>query len=175
MRQLVFAVFAILAISAAADATQLQVGDSIPYFNLPYATKDTIVFNGISSRDLAGQSYILAFYPADWSPGCTKEVCTFRDALSQFEELDITVFGVSVDNLFSHRAWAKDQNLNFKLLSDQTRKYGMALGVYNENSGVFKRSLFVVGPDSKLLYVDYDYSVKDNADFELLQGVLKKK
>ncbi|OGC96088.1 MAG: hypothetical protein A2W25_08530 [candidate division Zixibacteria bacterium RBG_16_53_22] len=151
---------------------KLAVGDNVPDFKLPYATKDTIVFEGMSSRDLAGKTYVLAFYPADWSGGCTREVCTFRDALADFDELNVTVLGVSVDSPFSHRKWAREENLNFKLLSDQTHKFGKAMGVYNEERGVFSRSTFVIGPDGKVKYVDYDYSVRDNQDFEALKATL---
>lgn len=152
--------------------TQLKTGDTAPEFELPYATKDTIVFEGIDSKDLAGKRYLLAFYPADWSAGCTKEVCTFRDAMVDFEALNIEVLGVSVDSPFSHREWARKENLNFKLLSDQTHRLGKAVGVYNEKSGTFRRSVFVVGADGRLEYVDYEYSVKDNADFEALKEAI---
>lgn len=153
-------------------ADSLKVGDIMPEFKLPYATKDTVVFEGIYSKDLAGKSYLLAFYPADWSGGCTKEVCTFRDAIKDFEDLNVTVFGVSVDSPFSHRKWAEAENLNFKLLSDQTHKFGKAMGVYNEERGVFTRSTFVIGPDGKIIYADYDYSVKDDKDFQALKEFL---
>jgi peroxiredoxin Q/BCP len=154
---------------------KIRVGDQLPEFKLPYATKDTVVFEGIGSKGLAGLTFVLAFYPADWSSGCTKEVCTFRDAIADFESLDVTVFGVSVDNPFSHRRWAQEEDLNFKLLSDQTHKFGKAIGVYSEEHGVFTRSTFVVGPDGKIKYVDYEYSVKDNQDFETLKKALAGK
>ena len=174
MQKILFGIAAVCAILATSALAQekLAVGDNVPDFKLPYATKDTIVFEGMSSRDLAGKTYVLAFYPADWSGGCTREVCTFRDALADFDELNVTVLGVSVDSPFSHRKWAREENLNFKLLSDQTHKFGKAMGVYNEDSGVFSRSTFVIGPDGKLKYADYDYSVKDNQDFEALKATL---
>jgi peroxiredoxin Q/BCP len=147
----------------------------VPEFKLPYATKDTIVFNGISHEDLAGKSYVLAFYPADWSSGCTREVCTLRDAMTDFDELRVAVLGVSVDSPFSHFHWAQQENLNFKLLSDQTHNFGKAMGVYDDARGVFKRSVFVVGPDAKLKYINYNYSVKDDRDFEALKEALAAK
>lgn len=152
-----------------------KMGDKAPDFKLPYATKDTVVFDGISSQDLAGKRYLLAFYPADWSSGCTREVCTFRDAMADFNDLNVEVLGISVDSPFAHHQWAKGENLNFKLLSDQTHKFGRQMGVYNEDYGVFKRSVFVVGPDGRFQYVDYDYSVKDNSDFKALREALAAK
>jgi peroxiredoxin len=156
-------------------SAQFKIGDKVPEFKLPYATKDTIMFDGIGSKDLAGKRYLLAFYPADWSPGCTKEVCRFRDSIADFEALKLTVLGVSVDNLFSHRQWAIYDNLNFKLLSDQTHKLGKALGVYDEDRGVFKRAVFVVGPDGKFEYINYNYSVQDDNNFQALKKALAGK
>jgi peroxiredoxin len=153
----------------------LKVGDKIPDFKLPYATQDSISFEGIGSKDLAGKRYLLAFYPADWSPGCTKEVCRFRDTMSDFEGLGLEVLGVSVDNLFSHRQWARADSLNFKLLSDQTHKLGKAVGVFKEENGVFQRSVFVVGPDGRLQYINYNYSVQDDKDFNALKEALAGK
>jgi peroxiredoxin len=154
---------------------QFRVGDKVPDFKLPYATKDTIIFDGIGPKDLAGQRYLLAFYPADWSPGCTKEVCRFRDSMTDFEDLDLAVLGISVDNPFSHRQWAKYENLNFRLLSDQTHKVGKLFGVFDEDKGVFKRSVFVVGPDGRFEYINYNYSVLNDDDFHALKKALAAK
>jgi peroxiredoxin len=163
---------AIMLFSGGTVYAQFKVGDKVPDFRLPYATKDTIIFEGIGSKDLAGQRYLLAFYPADWSPGCTKEVCRFRDSMTDFEGLNLTVLGISVDNLFSHRQWAKYENLNFKLLSDQPHKVGKLFGVYNEDTGTFKRSVFVVGPDGRFEYINYNYSVVNDDDFHALEKAL---
>ena len=151
---------------------QVKVGDKVPEFKLPFATKDTINFEGIGSQDLLGKRYILAFYPADWSGGCTKETCHFRDTMGQFEKLNVMVYGVSVDNLFSHRQWSQWDSLNFPLFSDQTHKLGSAMGVFNSENGMFQRSIFVVGPDGKIEYVKYNYSVKDDTDFNALEQAL---
>ena len=165
----------VMLISVGVNAqSQFKEGDRVPDFKLPYATKDTIVFDGISSKDLLGKKYILAFYPADWSSGCTKEVCTLRDAMAEFNDLGITVLGISVDSPFAHFHWAGEQNLNFKLLSDQTHNFGKAMGVYDDQRGVFKRSVFVVGPDGKFEYINYNFSVKDDTDFNKLKGMVSE-
>ena len=156
-------------------AEQFKVGDQVPDFNLPYATKDTIVFEGIKNGDLMGSRYILAFYPADWSPGCTHEMCTFRDEFSDFSKLNVEILAISGDYVFSHHEWAKYHNLEFKLLSDHDGGFGKKLGVYNEKYSMFNRSVFVVGPDGRFEYIDYDYSLKDDRDFRSLQTFLTEK
>jgi peroxiredoxin len=162
----------IMVLMGSTVSMQFKVGDKVPDFKLTYATKDTIIFDGIGSKDLEGQRYLLAFYPADWSPGCTKEVCRFRDSMTDFESLNLTVLGISVDNPFSHRQWAKYENLNFRLLSDQTHKVGKLFDVYDEDKGVFKRSVFVVGPDGRFEYINYSYSVGNDDDFHALKKAL---
>ncbi len=105
----------------AAQEQHYAVGDTVPDFNLPYATRDSIIIEGIGPEDLEGQRFLMAFYPAAWSPGCTNEMCTFRDAITEFEKLDIEVLPISGDYVFSHHEWAKHHNLPFKLVADHTR------------------------------------------------------
>ncbi len=154
-------------------AEPVKVGDPVPAFTLPYATKDSVSFDGLVSSTLTGKRYLLAFYPADWSGGCTKEMCLFRDEFAGFEELGVTVLPISGDYVFSHHEWAKHHNLPFMLLSDPTRDFGRQLGVYREDTGMFSRSVFVVGPDGTFEYIDYEYSVKDDVDYEALKSALK--
>jgi peroxiredoxin Q/BCP len=160
--------------SARADEP-FKVGDQVPEFKLPYATKDTVVFEGFGSADLKGKRYLIAFYPADWSPGCTKEMCTFRDGIGDLEKLGITVLPISADLVFSHREWAKYQKFPFKLLADQTRAFGTKTGVYMPDNGMFKRSVFVVGPDGRFEYINYNYSVEDDNDYNALKAFLASK
>ncbi|UCD17275.1 MAG: redoxin domain-containing protein [Candidatus Zixiibacteriota bacterium] len=177
MKKTISVVILVLSLGVApGDAQdQFQVGDKMPAFDMPYATKDSINVNGISSEDLQGKRYLLAFYPADWSPGCTKEICAFRDAYTDFSDLDVEVMAISGDYVYSHHAWAKHHNLDFKLLADHTRKYGKKMGVYLDESDTMQRSVFVVGPDGTFEYIDYEYSVADDKDFNALKEFLASK
>jgi len=165
----------ILTNSATAEDNVLKVGDTVPEFKMPYATRDSIADNDLTPKMMKDKRYLLAFYPADWSGGCTKEVCTFRDSFEDLKKLDIEVVAVSGDYVYSHFEWAKHHNLPFKLASDPTREFGKKLGVYMPESGMHKRSVFVVGKDGKFEYINYNYSVRDGADFEALKTALAKK
>lgn len=165
----------IMAQSEKTPATSVKVGDMVPDFTLPYATKDTVVFDGLSSKELLGKRYLLAFYPADWSGGCTKEMCTFRDDIKELEGLNVEVLPVSADLVYSHHEWAKALNLPFKLLADQTRSFGTAMGVYMADRGMMKRSVFVIGPDGKIQYANDNYSVSDGTDLKALKAFLASK
>ncbi len=151
-----------------------KVGDKAPEFKLPYATADSVDFKGFGSADMEGHQYVIAFYPADWSPGCTKEMCTLRDDFSDLQSLNVTFLPISGDYVYSHREWAKYQKFPFKLLSDPTRAFGKQMGVYNPEKGIMNRSVFVVGPDGRFKYINYDYSVKDDADYNALKAALNK-
>jgi peroxiredoxin len=170
----VIPVAVLLAVGPGPARAELKVGDPIPEFKLPYATQDTVVFAGYGSADLKGKTYVIAFYPADWSGGCTKEMCTFRDGIAEFEKLGVVVLPVSADLVFSHRQWAQYHKLPFKLLADQTRAFGTKMGVYMPDVGMMKRSMFVVGPEGRIEYLDYDYSLKDDADLNALKGFLAR-
>ena len=74
----------------------------------------------ISSEGLRGQkNLVLYFYPADFTPVCTKETCGFRDAYQELSGQDTEVVGVSVDSTESHARFAEKYNVPFPLVSDE--------------------------------------------------------
>lgn len=158
------------------NPTGPKVGDVAPDFALPYATKDTLILTPpLKLSELVGKhSIVLAFYPADWSGGCTKEVCTFRDNFSKVENLNAEVLAISGDYVFSHREWAKYHNLQFKLLSDHSHEVAKKYNSFNEQWGMNKRTVFVIDKTGKIAYMNLKYDVRTPADFEKLQDELKK-
>lgn len=129
-----------------------DVGDKVSDFEL-------VDHNGESVRlsdNLNKGPVVLAFFPAAFTGVCTTELCNFRDSLKDFEELNASVFGVSVDIRFSLAEFAKSQDLNFPLLSDFNKELITALGVRDEDfigmRGVAKRSIFIIDPDQTVRY-----------------------
>jgi peroxiredoxin Q/BCP len=125
--------------------SRLDAGDRAPAFTL----KD---HDGkkVSLRDFAGSRVVLYFYPADDTPGCTKEACQFNDELSSFRSLDVQVVGISPDGAEKHQAFRAKYGLNFTLLSDPEKSVMEKYGAYGEKmmygkkvQGVI-RSTFVV-------------------------------
>lgn len=90
----------------------LKIGDTAPSFRLP--STDGKSFN---LEDIK-EPLVLFFYPKDFTPGCTKEACSFRDHFSFFKELDIQVYGISTDTISKHLKFKKAHDLPFDLLSD---------------------------------------------------------
>src|SRR5947207_2103720 len=91
----------------------LPPGTTAPPFILK-ATPD----QAISLSELAGNPVVLAFYPADWSPVCGDELAVFNLALPEFKKYGVRLLAISVDNSWSHVAFAESRNLHFSLLAD---------------------------------------------------------
>jgi peroxiredoxin len=160
-------------IALAADAP-LHVGDAAPDFTLPYATRDSVASDALTLSSLVGKrNVVLAFYPADWSGGCTKEVCTLRDNFASLGAVNADVIGLSGDYVYSHHEWAKFHNLPFRLASDHRHEVARMYGSYNEATGHDRRTVFVVDKKGKIGYLDMAYSPRDSVSFGKLQTALK--
>ena len=155
-----------------------KVGDKAVDFILPYATKDTMIFEGLKLSTLFGKGpIILAFYPADWSPGCTKEMCSMRDNFADLQKLEAQIIAISGDYVYSHHFWAQHHNLPFILVSDYNGKVARLYDSWNEEKNYCKRTAFLIDNSGKIAYRDLEYSVKDDTDFLALKeaiGKLKK-
>jgi peroxiredoxin len=153
---------------------QLRVGDAAPDFTLPCATKDTIDRAGITLSQAIGHgNIILAFYPADWSGGCTTEVCTMRDNFGALGELNTRVFGISGDYVFSHHEWAKFHNLQFPLLSDHNHAVAQRYSSYNHETGYNLRTVYVLDGRGLIAYIDLAYKAGSQESFDRLKAALR--
>jgi peroxiredoxin len=124
-----------------AESSVLEAGKRAPNFSLN-STPD----QKVSLNDFRGQPVILAFYPADWSPVCTDQLSLYAEVMPEFKKFNAELIAISVDNIWSHLAFAKDRKLNFPVLADFEPK-GMIsrrYGAYNEKVGECARALFVV-------------------------------
>jgi len=154
-------------------ADTLKVGAAAPDFTLPYATKDTIAQEPLTlSLEAKKGPILLAFYPADWSGGCTRELCSFRDDFGQFAELGVRIWGISGDYVYSHHEWAKHHNLPFELLADHDHTVGKLYDSYNPEYGQNRRAVYVIGSDGKIAFAKPVYSVRTPDDYEELKKAL---
>jgi peroxiredoxin len=109
--------------------------------------------------DLKGKNVVLAFYPLDFSPVCTNEHVCFRDDLTQFQSLNAQVLGISVDSNWAHKAFAKQLELQFPLLSDFHPKGAVAekFGLYLPERGITARAVVVIDKEGVVRFVkQYD-------------------
>ena len=132
----------------------LKVGDVAPTFSAASDTAGTV-----DLAKLRGRKVVLFFYPKDDTPGCTKESCEFRDLAADFEKAGAAVFGVSADDVDSHKRFASKYNLNFPLLAYPEHKICESYGVWGEQEWQGKkymgiaRTTYVVGGDGKIARV----------------------
>ena len=71
----------------------------------------------VTLADIKGKTSVLVFFPGAFTGGCQEEACTFRDALSDYNDLGAQVYGISVDSFFAQDAFIKENNLNFPFLT----------------------------------------------------------
>jgi peroxiredoxin len=157
--------------------TPPKVGEAAPDFKLPYATLEKIFLKPeehLSLSGFRGKNVVLAFYPADWSGGCTKEVCTLRDTFSELARLNAVVLGISGDYVFSHHEWAKFHKLQFPLLSDHDHRVARLYGSFNETVGYNKRTVFLVDKEGVVRYSNLEFKAGDAADYNRLREELTK-
>ena len=102
--------------------------------------------------DYRGRNVVLYFYPADDTPGCTKEACNFRDDYSAYESADVVILGVSPDDVASHAKFKKKFQLPFPLLADEGHKVCDLYGVWGpkksfgkEYDGVIRTTFLIDG------------------------------
>lgn len=93
---------------------------------------------------------VLYFYPKDFTPGCTKEACLFRDAFEELQGLGASIVGVSADDGESHKRFAERYQLPFPLLSDPDRTLAKAYGIVRPLGLGARRVTFVIGRDGKV-------------------------
>ena len=126
-------------------------GDPAPEFRLMDQDE-----TAVTSASLAGQPYVIYFYPKDNTSGCTKEAQGFRDEAAAFAELGVRVIGVSPDSAKSHRGFRDKHGLQFSLLADPDRVLAKAYGAYGpkrfmgrEGMGII-RSTFLVDAEGRV-------------------------
>jgi peroxiredoxin len=129
--------------------TALSIGTKAPDFTLP-TTPD----QKVSLSEFKGRNVILVFYPADWSPVCGDQLALYNELRDQFEELNASQVGISVDGIWCHIAFCKDRGFHFTLLSDFEPKGHIAkqYGVYRDQDGTSERALFVVDGEGIIRY-----------------------
>ena len=151
----------------------LSNGDAAPNFTLRSTDGDTV-----SLADQRGSAVVLAFFPASFTGVCQTEMCTFRDSLAKFNDLNAKVFGVSVDPPFSQAEFHKQNKLNFPLLSDFNGNTVDAYGVTLENLAgiegynVAQRSVFVIDGNGNVAWSWVSDSPLNEPNYDDVQSAL---
>ncbi len=136
----------------------IAVGQSAPEFTLKDQNQKEIKLS-----DFAGKrNVVLMFYPLDFSPVCTNEhICAVND-MKQFEKLDAQVLGLSVDSVWSHKAFAEKMGISYPLLADFHPKGAVAdkFGMYLSEKGITGRAIAIIDKSGKVAWFkNYDIPV----------------
>jgi peroxiredoxin Q/BCP len=125
------------------------VGDPAPDFTLPGV-------QGTQRRDytlsdLRGKKVVLAFYPGDFTAGCTKQLCSYRDEFEDFEGVDAVVLGISPQDVDSHERWIAEKGFQFPLLADPDK---LAIKAYDLEAPIIgvRRAIFLVDAEGIIRY-----------------------
>jgi peroxiredoxin Q/BCP len=151
-----------------------DVGRQAPAFSLPWANKDGV---GPANapyelwRD-RGKTVVIAFYPKDFTSGCTAEMRTFGEQYDSLFGPDVVVVGISADSLTTHVRFASSLNLPFRLLSDPQQKVAGKFGSSGEE-GHMRRTVYVVGPKGIVTYRNLKFNALDPKQYAELAGAVR--
>jgi glutaredoxin-dependent peroxiredoxin len=152
---------------------KIHIGQLGPDFSLYDSNKNLVTLS-----ELRGRNILLLFFPAAFSGTCTTELCFIRDHISVYSQVNATIFGISVDMVYTLAKYKEDQRLNFSLLSDfnkqvstdydclyETFSYGM--------KGVSKRAAFVIDKSGIIRYAEVLERAGDLPNFSAIQQALE--
>lgn len=153
----------------------LKIGDKAPDFTL---------FNqdgeAVSLSSFIGKNVVVLFFPAANTGACTTEMCTFRDELKEYENLNAQPLGISVDTHFALKMFHEKNNYNFPLLSDFNKKvikdYDVVLDVFVPGKfdylNTAKRAAFVVDKNGNIKYSEILANVGGQPNFDAIKKAL---
>jgi glutaredoxin-dependent peroxiredoxin len=151
----------------------IKIGQTAPDFTLYNSEK-----NKVTLSELKGHNVLLLFFPLAFTKTCTEELCHVRDNISQYNNADAKVFGISVDALHTLAKYKEEQQLNFTLLSDfnkdVSRSYNSIYEMFGYNmKGVSKRSAFVIDKEGLVRYAEVLDNAAEIPNFDAIQSILK--
>ena len=126
--------------------SKLRVGDLAPDFELPGTGGRTYRLS-----DYRDAGVILAFYPGDFTPVCTRQFCSYRDDGDRIEALGVPMLGISPQSVESHERFAAQHGLQVPLLADTDKSVAKAYGVVGPG-GITRRSVFLVDAEGRVRY-----------------------
>ena len=152
----------------------IKTGQQAPDFKLYNTTKQEVELSAQK-----GKNVVLLFFPLAFTSTCTAELCHIRDNYARYNSLNATVFGISVDSLFTLSKFKEEQNLNFDLLSDFNKTTSAAYGSLYETfgfgmHGVSKRSAFVIDSEGVVRYTEVLEKAGDQPNYGAIVSCLEK-
>jgi glutaredoxin-dependent peroxiredoxin len=156
----------------------LKVGDIAPNFILKNTNLEPISLSDYKGK----KNVVILFFPAVGTSVCEKELCSTRDGMKDYENLDAQVLAISVDGPFAQKLWADKHQFNFPVLSDFNKEASPAYGSFYDVwlpgkldlIGIAKRSAFVVDKKGVIQYAEVLEVAGDEPNYNAIQETLKK-
>ena len=150
----------------------ISIGQAAPAFTLFDTDK-----KATSLSDYKGKNVVVLFFPLAFTGVCTTQLCTMRDNLNYYTNLNAVVLGISVDSVFTLGKFKEQENYNFDLLSDFNKETSRTYGSIYEDwilgmKGVAKRSAFVIDEEGKVVYAEVLESAGDLPDFSKIEAAV---
>ena len=136
----------------------ILAGQAAPEFTLKDQSQKEVKLADYKGR----KNVVIVFYPLDWSPVCTNEHACFVNDMKKFESLDAQVLGISVDSVWSHKAYAEKMGIHYPLLADFQPRGAVAekFGVFLADKGITGRAIAIVDKTGKVAWFkQYDIPV----------------
>lgn len=151
----------------------VQTGSKAPDFALYSSDKEKITLN-----EQKGKNVLLLFFPLAFTSVCTAELCSVRDNLTMYNNMNAVVYGISVDSPQTLDRFKKDQNLNFSLLSDFNKEASTNYGAIYDTfamgmKGVSKRAAFVIDKEGTVRYAEVLENAGEQPNFEEIKKTLE--
>ena len=136
----------------------ISVGQAAPEFTLKDQSQKEVKLADFKGK----KNVVMVFYPLDWSPVCTNEHACFVNEMKGFESLDAQVLGLSVDSVWSHKAFAEKMGIHYPLLADFQPRGAVAekFGVFLADKGITGRAIAIIDKQGKVAWFkQYDIPV----------------
>lgn len=152
-------------------------GAHAPGFTLPGSDGEKLTEYELSTFTDAGAT-VLVFYPFDFSPVCTSELCEFRDAEWLTITPDVDVLGISTDSAYAHKRFIQMNDINFPLLSDTgcevIEEYGVRYDEWEGHRKVSKRAIAILDADQRVQYRWQTENAIENPDLSEIHSAINE-
>src|SRR3954468_22251553 len=151
-----------------------EVGRRAPDFSLPWANRDGVgpVESPYQLASDRGKTVVVAFYPRDFTKGCTAQLRTFAEQYDSLFGPNVVVVGISADSVSTHNRFAASLGLQFRLLSDPEQRVSKQYAS-KDPDGYNRRTVYVVGPDGRVKFRNLNFNALDSSDFAELRAAVK--
>jgi peroxiredoxin Q/BCP len=151
-----------------------DVGQRAPDFSLPWANRDGIgpVESPYQLASDRGKTVVVAFYPRDFTKGCTAQMRTFAEQYDSLFGPNVVLVGISADSVATHRRFAESLGLQFRLLSDPEQRVSKQYAS-KDPEGYNRRTVYVVGPDGRVKFRDMSFNPLDPKEYAELRAAVR--